>query len=109
MGSSMIVRPLVGYHCTCALTNWSVLLHGGGRGRAIGARAMALHQLGHVMAWIIDVAAIHSAREAVVDGNGRDGLCHSWLHAGFERGRKQRRQGRKGMICGVHWLALERG
>ena len=26
MGSSMIVRPLVGCHCTCALINWSVLL-----------------------------------------------------------------------------------
>ena len=27
MGSSMIVRPLVGCHCTCALINWTVLLH----------------------------------------------------------------------------------
>ena len=32
MGSSMIERPLAGYHCTCALINcalinWSVLLH----------------------------------------------------------------------------------
>ena len=27
MGSSMIVRPLAGYHCTCALINWMVLLH----------------------------------------------------------------------------------
>ena len=26
MGSSMIVRPLVDYHCTCALINWTVLL-----------------------------------------------------------------------------------
>ena len=26
MGSSMIVRPLVGCHCTCALINWMVLL-----------------------------------------------------------------------------------
>ena len=26
MGSSMTVRPLVGYHYTCALINWSVLL-----------------------------------------------------------------------------------
>ena len=26
MGSSMIVRPLAGCHCTCALINWSVLL-----------------------------------------------------------------------------------
>ena len=26
MGSSMIVQPLVGCHCTCALINWSVLL-----------------------------------------------------------------------------------
>ena len=25
MGSSMIVRPLAGCHCTCALINWSVL------------------------------------------------------------------------------------
>ena len=25
MGSSMTVRPLAGYHCTCALINWSVL------------------------------------------------------------------------------------
>ena len=24
LGLSMIVRPLVGYHCTCALMNWSV-------------------------------------------------------------------------------------
>ena len=23
----MIVRPLAGYHCTCALINWMVLLH----------------------------------------------------------------------------------
>ena len=27
IGSSVIVPPLVGYHCTCALINWSVLLH----------------------------------------------------------------------------------
>ena len=27
MGSSMTVRPLAGYHCTCALMNWSVLRH----------------------------------------------------------------------------------
>ena len=27
MDSSTIVRPLVGFHCTCALINWSVLLH----------------------------------------------------------------------------------
>ena len=27
MGSSMTVWPLAGYHCTCALINWSVLLH----------------------------------------------------------------------------------
>ena len=27
MGSSMTVRPLVGYHCTCALINWLVLWH----------------------------------------------------------------------------------
>ena len=27
MGSSMIVRPLVGCHCTCALINWLVLWH----------------------------------------------------------------------------------
>ena len=26
MGSSMIVRPLMGYYCTCALINWMVLL-----------------------------------------------------------------------------------
>ena len=26
MGSSMIVRPLVDCHCTCALINWTVLL-----------------------------------------------------------------------------------
>ena len=26
MGSCMTVRPLVGYHCTCTLINWSVLL-----------------------------------------------------------------------------------
>jgi len=26
MGLGMTVRPLVGYHCTCALINWSVLL-----------------------------------------------------------------------------------
>ena len=26
MGSSMTVRPLVGYHCTCALINWSIML-----------------------------------------------------------------------------------
>ena len=26
MGSSMTVRPLTGYHCTCALINWSVML-----------------------------------------------------------------------------------
>ena len=25
MGSSMTVRPLAGYHCTCTLINWSVL------------------------------------------------------------------------------------
>ena len=27
MGSSMIVRPLAGCHCTCVLINWSVLRH----------------------------------------------------------------------------------
>ena len=27
MGSSTIVWPLAGYHCTCALINWTVLLH----------------------------------------------------------------------------------
>ena len=27
MGSSMIVRPLAGCHCTCTLVNWLVLLH----------------------------------------------------------------------------------
>ena len=55
-----------------------------------------------MVARIADVAAIQGVREAVVDGNGRDGLCRSQLHASFERGEKQRREGRKGMTGGVH-------
>ena len=40
------------------------------------------------MARITDVVAIQGVREAVADRNGRDGLCHSGLHVGFERGEK---------------------
>jgi hypothetical protein len=55
-----------------------------------------------VVARIIDVAIIWGVHEAVVDGNGRDSLCRSWLHAGIERGDKQRGKKGKRIIGGVH-------
>lgn len=52
-----------------------------------------LCMLGQVMvAWIIDVAAIYSAPEAVGHRNGRDGFCYSWLHTGGGRNKKQRKE-----------------
>jgi hypothetical protein len=41
-----------------------------------------------VVARITDVAIIQGMREAVVDGNDRDGLCCSQLHTGTGHGEK---------------------